>query len=104
MTIALQAKTVKVTLLLDPVLILGASKAIDEATGRVPLRVSVAGRTITADVAAKSLRRTLTSIREAGPDGIAVILQGVLMAGDVLSEASIAAQLKAPKPAVAVAA
>jgi len=62
----------------------------------VVLRIAVAGRTIAADVASKSLRKCLLVVQEAGVDGVAVILTGKLE-GDTLSEAGIVAQVKAPK-------
>jgi predicted O-methyltransferase YrrM len=52
---------------------------------------------VTADVAAKSLRKAQAAIREAGVDGVAVILQGALAAGDEITEAGLSAQPKAPK-------
>ncbi len=38
-------------------------------------------------------------IRQAGPDQVAVILQGKLDAGDAIAEAGLAAQPRQPKPA-----
>jgi predicted O-methyltransferase YrrM len=63
----------------------------------VILRVQLPDRVVTADVAAKSLRKAQAAIREAGVDGVAVILQGALAAGDEITEAGLSAQPKAPK-------
>ena len=55
---------------------------------------------LTADLNAKSLRRCIATIGEAGPDDVAVILQGKLE-GNAVVEAGIVAQPKAPKAAAA---
>jgi hypothetical protein len=44
------------------------------------------------------LRKTVATIREHGPDQVAVVLQGKLAAGDVIEEGAITAQVKTPKP------
>jgi hypothetical protein len=67
----------------------------------VTLRIRLPDRTITAEIAAKSLRKAQTAIREAGADNIALVLQGQLIAGDVIAEAGLSAQPKAAKPAPA---
>ena len=54
-------------------------------------------RRVSVDLNAKSVRKVLATIGEHGPDGVAVIVQGKLMAGDVLAEAGIVANPKAPK-------
>jgi hypothetical protein len=51
------------------------------------LRIRLPDHTITAEIAAKSLRKAQTSIREAGADNIALMLQGPLIAGDVIADA-----------------
>jgi predicted O-methyltransferase YrrM len=53
---------------------------------------------VTAEIAAKSLRRAQRAIREAGTDNIVPLLQGRLAAGDVIAEAGLSAQPKAAKP------
>lgn len=99
-TTTLQAKALKVTALLDP----AAVAAIPAPPGqpKVAIRVTAAGKTLVADINAKSLRKVVAAIAEAGPDGVAVIVQGKLE-GDRLSEAGIVAQVKIPKSAEAVA-
>jgi len=52
-------------------------------------------RPLTAEIAAKSLRKAQTAIRETGADNIALVLQGHLVAGDRVAEAGLAAQPKA---------
>lgn len=57
------------------------------------------GRTVSADVAAKAVRKAQAVIAEHGTDGVAALLQGKLGRGDVLLEAGRVAQAKVPKPA-----
>jgi predicted O-methyltransferase YrrM len=58
------------------------------------VRVQVAGRAITADLNAKSVRKAIATIRESGADNVACILQGKLEANDVLAEAGLAVKVK----------
>ena len=53
---------------------------------------------MTAEIAAKSLRKAQTAIREAGADNLALVLQGRLT-GDTIAEAGLSAQPKTPKAA-----
>jgi hypothetical protein len=62
------------------------------------LRIRLPERTITAEVAAKSLRKAQTAIRDTRADNIALVLQGHLVAGDVIAEAGLSAQPRATKP------
>jgi len=96
---SLTAKAIKATLVLDPAAVL--LLAVPEGQSKITVRIAVGGRTVTADLNAKSLRRCIGAIKEAGADGVAVVLQGRLDPGDVLVEAGIVAQPKLPKPAVA---
>ncbi len=65
------------------------------------MRIQVDGRTVTADIAAKSLRKAKAMIAEHGADNVATIVQGKLAAGDVVLEAGFVAQVKVPKAAPA---
>jgi len=67
---------------------------------RYDLCITVGGRANTTEVNAKSLRRSIAAIGEAGRDGVAVVLQGKLV-DNVIQEAGIVAQVKQPKPAAA---
>jgi hypothetical protein len=91
----LEANALKVTTVLDPVA--GAALAVPNGQPRITLRISVAGRTLSADANAKSLRPCIAAIGAAEPGGVAVVLQGTLD-GDTIREAGIVAK---PKPAVA---
>jgi hypothetical protein len=65
---------------------------------RVTLRINLPGRFVTAEIAAKSLRKAQRAIRETGADNIALVLQGRL-SGDTIAEAGLSAQPKVPKAA-----
>ena len=80
----LTARSLKATLVLEPAQL-----------------AEVDGRTVTTDIAAKSARKALAAIREHGADGVMAILQGKLGKGDVLLEAGLVVQPKAPKAAAA---
>lgn len=93
----LSAKRLKVTLALDATELLAI--AAPEGKPRITLRIRLPDRTVTAEIASKSLRKAQTAIREAGADSIALVLQGRLVARDVIAEAGLSAQPKAAKPA-----
>ena len=71
----------------------------DPTTSRITLRVQVDGRVVSAEIAGKSLRKAKAAIAEHGAANVATIVQGKLVAGDVVVEAGLVAQLKAPKAA-----
>jgi hypothetical protein len=97
----LNARAIKVTVVLDASEV--ARLAVPEGQPRVTLSIRVGGeisvggeRLVTAELAAKSVRKAQAAIIE---QGVAVVLQGRLVAGDVLAEAGLACQPKAPKSA-----
>jgi hypothetical protein len=90
----LTGRALKVTILLDPVEVVAMRPG---GAPRVTLAINVAGRKVSADIAAKSLRKAQTTIGEAGVDGVAVIVQGKLGPGDVVLEAGLVAQVTAVK-------
>ena len=92
----LAATSLKVSTTIAPAELLAVPAP--EGKPRLTLRVRLPDRTVTADIAAKSLRRAQTAIREAGGDNIVLLLQGRLGAGDVLTEAGLLALPKAAKP------
>jgi hypothetical protein len=91
----LAAKALKVSLVLDPAAIAGC---IVSNQARVEFAVAVDGRTVRGSLNAKSVKKAVAAIAEHGADGVAVVLQGKLAAGDVLEEAGLSAQVKVPKP------
>ena len=88
----LTAKSIKATLVLNPAEIL--TIPLPEGKPRCPIRIVVAGPTVTADLNAKSVRRAIANIREAGPDNVSCILQGRLDANNALLDAGLAIQVK----------
>jgi hypothetical protein len=96
MTATVQAKSIKATVVLETSDIVQLK--VPNGVSRVLLRVEVAGRALTADVNAKSVRKCIAAIEAAGSDVANVVLQGRLE-GDTLVEAGIAATSMTPKPA-----
>ena len=89
----LNAKSLKATLVLAPAEVLSLSAP--DGKPRCIVRVNVAGdRTITADLNAKSVRKTIATIRDAGPENVACILQGKLNADNTLVDSGFTVQLK----------
>ena len=96
----LTTRALKCTVVLDPAEL--ESLALVEGIPRVQLNIRTAdGRTVTADIAAKAVRKARAVIAEHGVTGVAAFLQGKLGKGDVLLEAGLVAQPKMPKPAEA---
>lgn len=95
-TINMTARSLKVTLVLDPTALAGTT--VPDGAARITLRVAVEKRTVTAGIAAKSLRRAIATIAETGPEHVALILQGKLV-GETIEEAGLSAMPKA-KPQV----
>jgi hypothetical protein len=99
---ALTARVLKCTVLLDPAEI--EALALVDGIPRVQLSIRIAdGRTVTADIAAKVVRKARAVIAEHGFAGVAALLQGKLSRDDVLLEAGLVAQPRAPKPALVAA-
>jgi len=69
-----------------------------ENGSRPRINTAVAGRTLSAELNPKTLRKTIATIREHGPEAVAVVLQGKLAPGDVVEEGAVVAQIKGPKP------
>ena len=88
----LTGRALKVTVVLNAAEIL--AQPVPEGKPRVTLRIKVPDRTVTADIAAKSLRRAQATIKENGVEGCAVVLQGKLNADNTLAEAGLTVQAK----------
>jgi hypothetical protein len=93
--VRLNAKALKVTLVLDAAMV--AMIELKNGAPAPPFVIDVGDRKERAQVSAKELRKVLATIAEQGADQVAVILQGKLVAGDVLAEAGLVAQVKTPK-------
>jgi hypothetical protein len=91
------ARSLKTTLVLDAASFAGLQ--VPNGVPKFDIAVEVAGRTVTASVNAKSVRKAAATIAEHGPDMVAVILQGSLAPDNTLADAGLVAQVKQPKPA-----
>jgi hypothetical protein len=97
LTQILTAKSMKVTVVLDP-----AEVALLEAPDgkpRVAIAIRLPDRRVSVDLSAKSVRKAIVAIREHGSDNVAAIIQGKL-AGDTIIEAGLVAQAKVKPPEV----
>jgi hypothetical protein len=94
--LATTARKLKVTLVIDAAPLVALRAVPDNAPSRTDVSVTVGGRTVTADIATKSVRKVVKTLTDHGLDNVVVILQGVLVAGDRLEEAGLVAQVKAP--------
>jgi hypothetical protein len=92
----LVGKAIKASVGLDPAAV--AALSIPNGQPRVVLQISAGGRLLSADIAAKALRKVGATITEAGFENVVIVVQGKLE-GDRLTEAGIVAQIKTPKPA-----
>jgi hypothetical protein len=86
------ARKLKITTLLDPAPFAALGPISDNAPSRTVITVEVAGRTVHADVATRSIRRAVKAIEEHGADGVTLLLQGSLAASGAINEAGLAAQ------------
>ncbi len=97
--IATTARKLKVTMVIDAAPFATLRAVPDDAPARTNLAIAVGGRTVTADIATKSLRKAVKTLTENGADNVVLILQGVLAADDRIEEAGITAQVKVPAAA-----
>ena len=93
MSTALTAKSLKVAMTLDAAAV-QAIPAIDGAV-RTIITITVAGRTVSADLATKSIRKAHITLAEHGLNGVVCVLQGKLQGDNTLADAGLAAQVKA---------
>jgi succinyl-CoA synthetase beta subunit len=94
--LATAARKLKVTMVLDAAPIAALRTVPDNAPSRTDITVNVGGRTVTADLATKSIRRAVKTLTDHGANNVVVILQGTLESNDRIEEAGMAAQVKAP--------
>jgi hypothetical protein len=92
-TMKLSARSLKCTLVLDP----GGLSDPGSSSTRVALEISFGGRSYTADIATKSLRKFRATIAEHGAANVVCLIQGKLD-GNTITEAGIVAQVKLPRP------
>ena len=98
----LNARSLKCTIVLDPAEV--AQLVTADGKPRVVIDIRLPDRRVSVDLNAKSVRKAVAAISEHGPDGVAVIIQGKLVGGDVITEAGIVAQPKVRPQTAAVAA
>ena len=96
------AKAIKATLVIDPVPL--ASIEVPNRLARVTLAIETPGRTLRADLSAKSLRKAVAAINTHGPAAVSCVLQGKLGLSNDVTEAGIAVQPKVTAPVRAEAA
>jgi hypothetical protein len=94
-TLTAQWLKVTTTLIASEVLAVPAANGVP----RVTLRIQLPDRVVTAEISTKLLRKAQTAIRDVGGDGLVLVLQGRLVAGDKIDEADLSAQPKGPPKA-----
>jgi hypothetical protein len=96
----LSARALKATLVVDAAAVAGIQ--VPNGVPKFAVQIQLPDRIVTTELNAKSLRRAVTAIATAGePESVAVVLSGKLEAGNVLTEAAIVAQPRAPAKAAA---
>jgi hypothetical protein len=98
-TLILAAKNVKVTAVLDAAGFAGVEPPI--GIPRVKLDIHYGEQRLSADIAAKSVRKAVAQLEVAGPDGANVIIQGRLGYGGKIDEAGLVVQPRTPRPEAA---
>jgi hypothetical protein len=97
--IATAACKLKITAVLDAAPFVKLGVPPDDAPPRTNLVVDVSGRTVTADIATKSIRKAVKTLLEHGEQNVALVLQGALTADNRVEEAGVVAQVKAAQTA-----
>jgi hypothetical protein len=95
----LMTRSLKVTCVIDP----AGAAALQAPVGQshVAATIDVGGRRFRVRFNAKSVRRVQHGLSVSAPETLVVMVQGRLGIGDVIEDAGITAQVKAPKPAEA---
>jgi hypothetical protein len=93
--LATTARKLKVTMVIDAAPFAAPRAVPDNAPARIDITISVGGRTVSADLATKSVRKAVKTLTENGADNVVLILQGALSADNRIEEAGITAQVKA---------
>jgi hypothetical protein len=92
----LTGRSIKVVIPLDPAEL--AAFPVPEGVPRVLLQIRVGERRVTADIAAKAVRKAIGTVAEHGAETTITFIQGKLGPGDAVLEAGLVANVKAPKP------
>jgi hypothetical protein len=83
----LVARATKVIIPLDPVAVRDALAPLKKSEARIPFAIAVGGHTLKTDFSHMSARRAFAILDELGPDKVAVLIQGKVLADDVIGEA-----------------
>jgi hypothetical protein len=94
--IATTARKLKVTMVIDAAPFAALRAVPDDAPARTEITIAVGGRTVSADLATKSIRKAVKTLIDHGTDNVVVILQGALSSDNCVEEAGITAQVKVP--------
>jgi hypothetical protein len=97
--LATTARKLKVTMVLDAAPFAAPHAVPDNAPARIDITISVGDRTVSADLATKSIRKAVKTLIDHGTDNVVVILQGALSSDNRVEEAGITAQVKVPAAA-----
>jgi len=97
--LAVTVRALKVTVPLDAAEIMGLPTPDGQA--RSQLAITCEGRTYTADIATKSLRKAKATITANGVENTFAMVQGKLKGNEIV-DCGLVAQVKTPKPAEAV--
>ena len=97
--IATTARKLKVTAIVDATPFVALRTTPDNAPARTDLTIAIDGRTVTADLATRSVRKAVKTLTDNGSDNVVLILQGVLTPSNRIEEAGIVAQVKVQAPA-----
>jgi len=97
--IATTARKLKVTAIVDATPFVALRTIPDNAPARTDLTIAIDGRTVTADLATRSVRKAVKTLTDNGSDNVVLILQGVLTPSNRIEEAGIVAQVKVQAPA-----
>lgn len=95
----LDARALKVTMVVDPEALAGFE--VPAGSSPVEFMITIEGRKVTGRFNAKSLRKAAVAVTEHGAEQVAVVVQGRLADNNVLEEAGLSVNVKAPKPAAA---
>jgi hypothetical protein len=90
------ARKLKVTVMIDAAPFAALRTVPDNAPPRTEITITVGDRTISADLATRSVRKAVKTLIEHGTDNVALILQGALGPNNRIEEAGITAQVKGP--------
>jgi hypothetical protein len=86
--------SLKVTAVIPPEALLGLEAPNGQP--RLVLTIVAGDSRYRVDLAAKSVRRAITAVREHGAENVAAIIQGKLV-GDAIAEAGLVVQPRVPK-------